>query len=79
MGAEERACFILKGLIAGLHGATVDYQCRADVHEFLVQLAGTRFRLQFAERALFRRNAKQLSELADQIIDRIRVQTMPRA
>jgi hypothetical protein len=72
MGAEEKACLILEHLSAGIPDARVDYQQRTDVHEFLVELAGSYFNLKFSEATLFRRNPKELREMVEQIVDRVR-------
>jgi hypothetical protein len=78
MDAERRACVILERLIDRLHDATVDYQCNAGVHEFVVLHAGSRFKIQFAEQSLLRRSEQDLEQVAGQIVERIRTHSLPR-
>ncbi len=72
MDADLKACVILERLTDRLHDATVDYQCHAGVHEFIVRYAGYRFTVRFPEQALLRRGMQELEQAAAQIIERIR-------
>jgi hypothetical protein len=72
MDADLRACAILERLIDRLHDVTVDYQCRAGMHEFIVRYAGSRFMLRFPEQALLRRGMQELEQTVGQIVERIR-------
>jgi hypothetical protein len=79
MDAERRACLILERLIDQLHDATVDYQCSAGVHEFVVVHSGSRFKIQFPEQSLLRRSEQDLEQLAGQFVERIRTHSWPRS
>jgi len=78
MDAERRACLILERLIDRLHDATVDYQCSAGVHEFVVRHSGSCFKIQFPEQSLLRRSEHDLEQVTAQIVERIRTHSLPR-
>jgi hypothetical protein len=48
LGVEEAACRILERLGHKLSDAEVDYETFAGMHNFIINHAGTRFRVQFA-------------------------------
>ena len=72
MDADLRACAILERLTERLHDVTVDYECKAGVHEFLVRYAGSRFMLRFPEQTLLRRGIEELEQIVASIVERIR-------
>ena len=72
MDAELKASAILERLSDRLHDATVDYQCQAGIHEFLVLYSGSRFMIRFREQALLRKSMQEIEHAAAQIIERIR-------
>jgi hypothetical protein len=55
IGIEEAACRILERLGHRLGDAQVDYESFEGVHNFIINHAGTRFTVQFAERTLLRK------------------------
>ena len=57
LGIEEAACRILERLGHKLSDAEVDYESFAGMHNFIINHAGTRFRVQFAEQTLLRKSA----------------------
>ena len=58
LGVEEAACRILERLAHKLSDAEVDYDTFAGTHNFIINHAGTRFRVQFAEQALRRKSVE---------------------
>jgi hypothetical protein len=71
LGVEEAACRILDRLGRKLGDAEVDYETFAGVHNFIINHAGTRFRVQFAEQALLRKNAEELEETIHKVAERV--------
>jgi hypothetical protein len=54
LGVEEAARTILERLGHKLRDAEVDYETFAGMHNFIINHAGARFRVQFAEQTLRR-------------------------
>jgi hypothetical protein len=75
MDAGLKACRILEHLMDRLHGATVDYESSNEVHTFVIRYAGSRFKVQFREQWLLRRNGKEIEETIVQIVERICTQS----
>jgi hypothetical protein len=72
MDTDAKACAVLEHLIDRLHDAEVDYQCRGNLHEFLVRHAGSRFTIRFAEQALLTKSLSDLHALLAPMVERIR-------
>jgi hypothetical protein len=68
LGAKEAACAILERLALQLSDATVDYECAAGVHHFMITYAGTRFRVQFAEQVLLRKSEVTVSKVVERVL-----------
>ena len=62
LGVEEAACLILEHLERKLSDAEVDYKSFDDLHNFIIKQDGTRFRVQFTEQALLRKNAHEIEK-----------------
>ena len=71
LGVEEAACRILERLGHKLSDAEVDYETFAGVHNFIINHAGTRFRVQFAEQTLRRKSAEDLEEAIHRVAERV--------
>ena len=71
LGVEEAACRILDRLGHKLNDAEVDYETFAGVHHFIINHAGTRFRVQFAEHTLRRKSAEDLEETIHRVAERV--------
>ena len=71
LGVEEVACTILEQLGHRLHDAELDYDCFAGVHSFLIEHAGSRFRIQFAEHTLLTKRMEELEETIRQVAERV--------
>jgi hypothetical protein len=71
LGVEEAACRILERLGHKLSDAEVDYETFAGMHNFIINHAGTRFRVQFAEQALRRKSVEDLEEAIHKVAERV--------
>jgi len=71
LGVEEAACRILERLAHKLSDAEVDYDTFAGTHNFIINHAGTRFRVQFAEQALRRKSVEDLEEAIHKVAERV--------
>ena len=71
LGIEEAACRILERLGHKLSDAEVDYESFAGMHNFIINHAGTRFRVQFAEQALRRKSVEDLEEAIHKVAERV--------
>ena len=71
LGIEEAACRILERLGHKLSDAEVDYETFAGMHNFIINHAGTRFRVQFAEQALRRKSVEDLEEAIHKVAERV--------
>ena len=71
LGVEEAACRILERLGHKLSDAEVDYETFAGMHNFIINHAGTRFRVQFAEQALRRKSIEDLEEAIHKVAERV--------
>jgi hypothetical protein len=71
LGVDEAACRILERLGHKLTDAQVDYESFAGVHNFIINHAGTRFRVQFAEQALLRKSVEDLEEAIHKVAERV--------
>ena len=54
-----------------LSDAEVDYETFAGIHNFIINHAGTRFRVQFAEQALRRKSVEDLEEAIHKVTERV--------
>ena len=71
LGVEEAACRILERLGHKLTDAEVDYEAFAGMHNFIINHAGTRFRVQFAEQMLRRKSVEDLEEAIHKVAERV--------
>ena len=71
LGVEKAACRILERLEHKLSDAEVDYEAFAGVHNFIINHAGTRFRVQFAEQMLRRQSVVDLEEAIRKVAERV--------
>ena len=71
LGVEEAACRILERLGHKLSDAEVDYEAFAGMHNFIINHAGTRFRVQFAEQTLLRKSADDLEAAIHKVAERV--------
>ena len=71
LGVEEAACRILERLGHKLSDAEVDYETFAGMHKLIINHAGTRFRVQFAEQALRRKSVEDLEEAIHKVAERV--------
>jgi len=71
LGVEEAACRILERLGHKLNDAEVDYETFAGVHNFIINHAGARFRVQFAEQTLRRRSVEDLEDAIHKVAERV--------
>jgi hypothetical protein len=78
LGVEETACTILEQLTQKLSGANVDYERFDSLHNFIIEQDGTRFRVQFTEQTLLRKNAYEIEEAVHKVVERVLCATSPR-
>jgi hypothetical protein len=71
LGVEEAACRILERLAQKIGDAEIDYETFAGLHNFIIKVAGIRFRVQFAEEALLRRSIEELEETIHKVAERV--------
>ena len=71
LGVEEAACRILERLGRKLTDAEVDYETFAGMHNFIINHAGTRFRVQFADQALRRKSVEDLEEAIHKVAEQV--------
>ena len=71
LGVEEAACRILERLGRKLTDAEVDYETFAGMHNFIINHAGTRFRVQFAEQMLRRKSVEDLEEAIHKVAEQV--------
>jgi predicted DNA-binding protein (UPF0278 family) len=77
LSLNETACLILERLSSYLSDASVDYECLAGVHTFVIRRAGARFKVGLPEQMLLRKQISQLEELASQVVARVRSHNRP--
>ena len=78
LGVEEAACLILEHLERKLSDAEVDYESFDDLHNFIIKQDGTRFRVQFTEQTLLRKNAHEIEKAVHEVVERVLSATSPR-
>jgi hypothetical protein len=78
LGVEETACTILEQLAEKLSDAKVDYESFDSLHNFIIEQDGTRFRVQFTEQTLLRKNAHEIEEAVHKVVERVLCATSPR-
>lgn len=78
LGVEEAACRILERLGQKISDAEVDYETFGGLHNFTIKLAGTRFKVQFAEEALVRKSIDELEEAIHKVAERVLRHSTPR-
>ena len=71
LGIQEAACRILERLGHKLGDAEVDYESFDGLHNFIINHAGIRFRVKFAERALRRKSVEELEEAIHKVAERV--------
>jgi hypothetical protein len=78
LGVEEAACRILERLGQKISDAEVDYETFAGLHNFIIKLAGIRFKVQFAEETLLRKSIEELEETIHKVVERVLCKSAPR-
>jgi hypothetical protein len=71
LGVEEAACRILERLGRKLTDAEVDYETFAGMHNFIINHAGTRLRVQFDEQMLRKKSVEDLEEAIRKVAERV--------
>ena len=71
LGVEEIACVILERLGQKLSDAELDYESFAGVHNFIINHAGTRFRVQFTEQTLLGKSAEELEHTIHKVAEQV--------
>ena len=71
LDVEDSACVILERLGQKLSDAELDYETFAGVHNFIINHAGNRFRVQFSEQTLLRKSVEELEETIHKVAERV--------
>ena len=71
LAVEETACVILERLGEKLSDAELDYESFAGVHNFIIDHAGTRFRVQFTEQTLLGKSAEELEHTIHKVAEQV--------
>jgi hypothetical protein len=75
---DMKACTILERLSAEFTGASVDYTCTQDMHEFLVSTGGFTHEVGFAQRVLELEDIPDIEQVVARLADQLRTSSGPR-